>query len=78
MQTKIKEVIDSGDTPNFKGLFWFQGESDGQGIGNGPVPLYAARSNGMLAQLNTDIGSSSTQLKIPLQGIRFVDPLNRA
>ena len=33
LETKINEIIANGDTPRFRGVFWFQGESDGEAAG---------------------------------------------
>jgi len=60
LETKINEIIANGDTPRFRGVFWFQGESDGEAAGqsNTSEVVYTARWNGILTQLAADLGSS--------------------
>ena len=59
LQAEINSIILSGGTPNFRGLFWFQGEADGKEVGNGSVALYPSRWNDMIENLNDDIGHSN-------------------
>jgi len=60
LEAKINEIIANGDTPRFRGVFWFQGESDGEAAGqsNTSEAVYTARWNGILTQLAADLGSS--------------------
>ena len=60
LEAKINEIIANGDTPRFRGVFWFQGESDGEEAGqsNTSEADYTARWNGILTQLASDLGSS--------------------
>ncbi len=58
LQSKINEIIAAGDTPRFKGLFWFQGEADAKGKDSGSVVLYPSRWSDMLDELDSDLGYS--------------------
>ncbi len=55
LEAKIAEIIGNGDTPRFRGVFWFQGEADGL---NGTEASYTSRWNGLLGQLASDVGSN--------------------
>ena len=55
LEAKISEIVGNGDTPRFRGVFWFQGEADGLG---GTEAQYTSRWNGLLGQLASDLGSS--------------------
>ena len=56
LEAQMNSIIANGDTPVFRGLFWFQGEADGQ---NGTEAQYAGRWNSLLTQLGSDLGSTS-------------------
>ncbi|WP_083913005.1 sialate O-acetylesterase [Rubritalea marina] len=61
LEAKIAELEGQGKTVHFKGLFWFQGEADGDGATTGvstPDSVYIERWNGMLNELAGDVGSS--------------------
>lgn len=59
LQGAINTIKNRGDTVRFRGLFWFQGESDGLNIKGGSVAKYAERWHGMLNLLDRDIGHSN-------------------
>ena len=67
LEAKINEIIANGDTPRFRGLFWWQGESDGLGsyaTADTSKETYELRWAGLLGQLNTDLvaaGLSSSE-----------------
>ena len=69
LEAKINEIIANGDTPRFRGVFWWQGESDGLGPyanANTSQADYETRWNGLLAQLDADLqaaGVSSNDYK---------------
>ncbi|EDM29222.1 iduronate-2-sulfatase [Lentisphaera araneosa HTCC2155] len=69
LEAKINEIIANGDTPRFRGFFWFQGESDGLGpyaTADTSQADYETRWNGLLAQLDSDLqaaGVSNTEYK---------------
>ncbi|VGO17699.1 hypothetical protein PDESU_06301 [Pontiella desulfatans] len=54
LEAAILQIITNGDVPRFRGLFWFQGETDGQ---NGSEAQYANRWNGLLGQLASDLNA---------------------
>ena len=60
LEATINEITANGDTPRFRGIFWFQGESDGEAAGqsNTSETDYRTRWNGLLGQLASDLGSS--------------------
>ncbi|MCH2204364.1 MAG: sialate O-acetylesterase [Lentisphaerales bacterium] len=58
LEAKINQILANGDTPRFRGIFWFQGESDGLGpyaTADTSQENYQARWSGLLEQLNTDL-----------------------
>ncbi len=57
LQQTIAQVIQNGDTPVFRGFFWFQGESDTDYAGE--VSAYRGRYLGMLDMLQQDLGLSA-------------------
>ena len=61
LEAKWNEIIANGDTPRFRGLFWFQGESDGELTNQQDTSEldYVTRWNGLLNQLALDVGSSN-------------------
>ena len=54
IQAEISDIIANGDTPIFRGFFWFQGESDTDYAGE--VNAYRDRYLGMLDMLQADLG----------------------
>lgn len=58
LQIAMNNFIAAGDTPVFRGLYWFQGESDGLSYLGGSVPLYTSRWNDLLNQLGSDLGTT--------------------
>ena len=68
LEAKINEIIANGDAA-FRGLFWFQGESDGLGpyaTADTSQVDYETRWDGLLAQLDADLqaaGVSNTEYK---------------
>lgn len=55
LRNNLFAISYQGNTYRFRGLFWFQGESDGR---LQEVPQYAGRWHGMLNELGNDLGSS--------------------
>jgi len=57
LEAKVSEIIANGDTPRFRGIFWFQGESDGEEEGQSDTSeaVYTARWNGILDELSSDL-----------------------
>ena len=53
LQTEIAAITNAGDEVDFKGFFWFQGESD-TGSTN-TMDAYPGRFLGMMAQLKSDL-----------------------
>lgn len=58
LQATIDNLTGAGYDVNFVGLFWFQGESDGLERHGGSAELYPERWEGMINQLDSDIGHS--------------------
>lgn len=64
LEAAIKEVVANGDTPVFRGLFWWQGESSKAGIDAAfeknvkPTNAQIAFEQ-MISQLDADLGSTS-------------------
>jgi len=56
INSKIQEIILEGNTPVFKGLFWFQGEGDTISYDN--MDLYKERFISMINQFQYDTNSS--------------------
>lgn len=54
LESRIAQIEANGDEAAFKGLFWFQGESDTASTNT--MDAYAGRFNGMLAELKSDLG----------------------
>ena len=54
LQARFGAIAAGGDTPVFKGFFWFQGESDT--IPAATRDAYAGRVGGMMTQLASDLG----------------------
>ena len=54
IQQTLADIIANGDTPVFRGFFWFQGESDTDYAGE--INAYRSRYLGMLDLLQTDLG----------------------
>ncbi len=61
LEAKIDEIIANGNTPRFRGIFWFQGESDGEeeGQSNTSEAVYTTRWNGILDELASDLSALS-------------------
>ena len=57
LQAGIAAITNAGDEVDFKGFFWFQGESD-TGSTN-TMDAYTAKFNGMMAQLKSDLGMTN-------------------
>lgn len=58
LEATIKEIIADGNTPRFRGFFWWQGESDGIGPyaeKNTSKENYEASWQGLLEQLEDDL-----------------------
>ena len=53
LEVALQAIEDAGDTWVFDNFFWFQGEGD---TVTGGTLVYADRFNGMLGQLQTDLG----------------------
>lgn len=74
LEAQINAIFAAGDTPRFRGLFWFQGESD---IGDGEF-LYTTRWNGLLDTLDVDLtaaGVSSMDYNFVMNTVGDLGPL---
>ncbi|EDM29233.1 hypothetical protein LNTAR_22624 [Lentisphaera araneosa HTCC2155] len=76
LQAKLAQIISEGGVPRFRGLFWFQGESDG--VGTPPYQNntcefnYANRWRGLLNQVEADLqdmGLVSDQYKFVMNTV---------
>ena len=78
LDAKFQEIINAGNTPRFRGLFWFQGENDGGYNGSStpnaatPDDIYKIRWNGFVDQIAADVGSSDFHFVVNTVGM--VDP----
>ena len=78
LDAKFQEIIAAGNTPRFRGLFWFQGENDGGYNGSStpnpatPDATYKVRWNGFVDQIAADVGSSDFNFVVNTVGM--VDP----